>query len=114
VLHLILLRRVLQIVISKWTQPPLALVLVDMTNTNMLICAVYVSHVVTVVLAHILAVFMRACLPALTSASTAEIVRNWICICCRIKYHGSRLTVLIDRELTFADAVDHCQLACAG
>jgi len=34
------------------------------------------AHLVTVALAHILAVFMRACLPALKNTGTGEIIRD--------------------------------------
>ncbi len=73
-----------------------------------------IAHLVTVALAQILAVFMRACLPALKDANTGEVIRHWICICHRISRHGGKITVLVDRELPFSDAVYHYQLARAG
>jgi hypothetical protein len=47
-------------------------------------------------------------------AGTGEIIRDWICIYCRISLQSGEMTVLIDRELPFSDAVYHYQLACAG
>jgi len=56
-----------------------------------------IAHLVTVALAQILAVFMRACLPALKGASTGQIIRDWMCICCRISQHSDGIAELLYR-----------------
>ncbi len=78
-------------------EPPLALVLVDMTNMNMLICAVCMSHMV-----------------AAEGRKHGEIVQNWRCSCHRSKRQCHQLTVLAYMKLLVFHVVDYYQLACAG
>ena len=73
-----------------------------------------ISHLMSVALAHILIVFMKACLPRLKGASTGQLVRDFICTSCRVNSHGARLTVLYDRILPYSEAIRHYQMARAG
>jgi hypothetical protein len=58
-----------------------------------------IAHLVSVALAHILVVFMRACLPRLKGASTGQLVHDFICTPCRVNNSRAGLTVLFERAL---------------
>ncbi len=73
-----------------------------------------IAHLMSVALAHILVVFMKACLRRLKGAGTGQLVRDFICTSCRVNSHGTRLTVLYDRILPYSQAIWHYQMARAG
>ncbi len=73
-----------------------------------------IAHLVSVALAHILVVFMKACLPRLKGASTGQLVRDFICTPCRVNNSRAGPTVLFERALPYSKAIRHYRMARAG
>lgn len=73
-----------------------------------------VAHTYLVALAHVLLVFVQACLPSLTEVPIGNIIDSCMCIVCRADTRANQLTVPIDSDFPYRKALRQFQLVRAG